>query len=353
MIKSAEIRNFRCFAHARLDDCRTINVITGNNAGGKTALLEALFLSLGASPEVVLRFRNWRGGTTLISGNAQEIDRQVWRDIFHRFDFENSIHVEIKGEKQDRDKAGQTRYVKVRYKEEQDFIVSVGADGKVPFKSPIIFSYKRPKTPERNVTATLTEGQYAFRGADPQGLSGAFFASGYPFSHQENLDRFSRLSREHNEQKLVDAISREFSFIRGLAILNSGGQPSLHVDTPWFPEKVPLSTISSGVSKLIYLLVAIIAMPDSVLLIDEIENGFYYERFPSMWDTIHRLAKDNNVQIFASTHSWECLDGLKTACGKNPEDISFIRSTVSLGSGRLEQFHGTTILPAMESGEIR
>jgi AAA ATPase-like protein len=61
MIKSAEIRNFRCFDFVKLTDCRTLNVVVGPNASGKTAILESLFLALGVSPEIALRLRTWRG----------------------------------------------------------------------------------------------------------------------------------------------------------------------------------------------------------------------------------------------------------------------------------------------------
>jgi len=348
MIRTADIKEFRCFEHVSLKDCRTINVVVGKNASGKTALLEAMFLTLGLSPEVALRFKRWRGYETTVRGNSAEIDKAIWRDLFNGFDLDKTVDVNLEGTD------NHSRRLKIRYREFSDVIMSPEfAAANVVFNSPVVFEYKRPKSVEKKVTAQLVDGQYHFRGVDTVASKAAFFASGYPFPHHENIDRFSTISKSRGERELIDAISSEFGFVRGIEILSSGGEPMLHVDTPWFEEKIPLSGISAGVAKLVYLLIAIIAMPQSVLFIDEIENGFYYDRFPSLWGTLYRLCKAHDVQIFASTHSWECLEGLKTALNDHADDVSFIRSTMEAGKATVEQYHGSTFFPAIAVGEVR
>ena len=57
MIKEIDIRNYKCFEHLKIQDCRRVNVIVGDNGSGKTALLEAMFMALGSTSEMVLRFR--------------------------------------------------------------------------------------------------------------------------------------------------------------------------------------------------------------------------------------------------------------------------------------------------------
>jgi hypothetical protein len=46
MIDTIEIKNFRCFDRANLEDLKTVNLVVGRNGSGKTAFLEALFLVL-------------------------------------------------------------------------------------------------------------------------------------------------------------------------------------------------------------------------------------------------------------------------------------------------------------------
>ena len=348
MIRSADIKEFKCFEHANLKDCRTINVIVGRNASGKTALLEAMFLALGASPEVVLRLKKWRGYDSAPRGTSEEIDKSIWRDLFNGFDLSKVVNINLEGTDT------HARQLKIRYREQGDLLTSPEfGNATVVYNSPVIFEYKRPKSPEKKVTVQFVDGQYHWRGVDTVLSQAAFFASGYPFPQHENIDRFSKISKARHAEELVEAISNEFGFVKGVEILSNSGEPMLHVDTPWYEEKIPLSAISSGVSKLVYLLIAIIAMPKSVLFIDEIENGFYYDRFPSLWGTLHRLCKAHDVQIFASTHSWECLEAMKNALADHPNDVSFIRSTMEAGKATVEQYHGSTFFPAIDVGEVR
>src|SRR3989339_789920 len=44
MIESFEIQNYRLFKHLKIEKLGRVNLITGKNNVGKTALLEALFL---------------------------------------------------------------------------------------------------------------------------------------------------------------------------------------------------------------------------------------------------------------------------------------------------------------------
>ena len=45
-------------------------------------------------------------------------------------------------------------------------------------------------------------------------------------------------------------------------------------------------------------------------MIDEIDAGIHYSRFPTLWRTTLKAAIDNNVQLFITTHNVECLRAL-------------------------------------------
>ena len=62
MYHSITIRNFRCFEHLVADGFTTVNLITGYNNAGKSALLEALWLhSAPNNPALSLRLHRFRG----------------------------------------------------------------------------------------------------------------------------------------------------------------------------------------------------------------------------------------------------------------------------------------------------
>ena len=60
MIKSLEIKGFRCYKSLYLRELKQFNIVVGEGGSGKTSLLEAIFLVAGASPEVWMRLRQWR-----------------------------------------------------------------------------------------------------------------------------------------------------------------------------------------------------------------------------------------------------------------------------------------------------
>ena len=44
-----------------------------------------------------------------------------------------------------------------------------------------------------------------------------------------------------------------------------------------------------------------------VILIDEIENGLHHSVFSKVWQAIDQAARELDVQVIATTHSWECI----------------------------------------------
>ncbi len=58
---------------------------------------------------------------------------------------------------------------------------------------------------------------------------------------------------------------------------------------------------------------------DGIFLIDEIENGIHYTVLPELWRFLFRSARLNNVQVFATTHSWDCVEAFQKAAAEESE----------------------------------
>lgn len=356
MIRDAEITNFRCFGDVSLHDCRRVNVVLGKNASGKTALLEALFLALGPSPEIAQRFKVWRGYDQIVINLTPEADKQIWKDLFNNFDL--SKEIKVKAISSDH----HSRELKIKYDLTQSFSPSEIPTNNIfgfnnglnVFPSPIIFNYSLAGH-SWDVRANFVGSGYQFMGVEQSHIGDcAFFPASQNFNSQENVVRYSSISQTRDSDSVVKLISQEFEMIRGIEVLtNLGGGPSLYIDSEWYPEKRPLSSISSGVQKFVTFAIAIAANKGGVIFIDEIENGFYYDRLPSIWRSLIKLANQYNVQIFASTHSRECLEALSGAAKDNYEDVSFIRTETVRGKTNIDQFSGSSAFRAMELGEIR
>src|SRR5437016_1643178 len=100
MLKSLSINNFRCFKKVRLEGLKRVNIVTGRNATGKTALLESLFMAGGGSPLVVLKLRAFRGMGDNVQISNTTLTR-LWEDLFWCFDIHHPIEINGVGSAQD------------------------------------------------------------------------------------------------------------------------------------------------------------------------------------------------------------------------------------------------------------
>jgi uncharacterized membrane protein len=89
-------------------------------------------------------------------------------------------------------------------------------------------------------------------------------------------------------------------------------------------EPVPLRSLGDGVRKMFGFALGLEAARASrVLLIDEIENGIHYSAHEALWRFIITAARRSDVQVFATTHSWDCVMGFQAAAAASPDVDAF------------------------------
>ena len=76
---------------------------------------------------------------------------------------------------------------------------------------------------------------------------------------------------------------------------------------------VPLKSLGDGAVRLFGVALALANSKDGFLLIDEAENGIHHSIQRDFWTMILKAAHQNNVQVLATTHSWDCVAGFAMA----------------------------------------
>ena len=84
---------------------------------------------------------------------------------------------------------------------------------------------------------------------------------------------------------------------------------------------VSLKSLGDGAARLFSTALALASCRDGFLLIDESENGIHYTIQQKFWSMILHTAKENNIQVFATTHSFDCVRGFAQAVAE-AEDVS-------------------------------
>jgi hypothetical protein len=82
-------------------------------------------------------------------------------------------------------------------------------------------------------------------------------------------------------------------------------------------QRVPLRSLGDGATRLFSVAVALANAVDGFLLIDEAENGIHHELQEAFWRLVLNAAQEHNVQVVATTHSWDCIVGFSSAASLN------------------------------------
>ncbi len=76
---------------------------------------------------------------------------------------------------------------------------------------------------------------------------------------------------------------------------------------------VPLRSLGDGALRLFAVALGLGVSRDGFLLIDEAENGIHYSVERDYWRMVLQTAHENNVQVIATTHSKDCIEGFAQA----------------------------------------
>ncbi|MGM0898256.1 MAG: AAA family ATPase [Bacillota bacterium] len=125
---------------------------------------------------------------------------------------------------------------------------------------------------------------------------------------------FNNLIKSGNRDLLIE-ILREFDEkIHNIELLMDDGVGRRPLAVPYIAHEdlglVPMSMFGDGLRKAVTLAAAVISSKSEILLIDEIETGIHTDMMSSFFEWFNKLCEKYNVQVFATTHSLEALDGL-------------------------------------------
>ena len=120
----------------------------------------------------------------------------------------------------------------------------------------------------------------------------------------ENAERYSKLEEIGEEGALIAPLTSLEPRLKRLSVLVTSNGPTIHGDIG-IGRLVPLPMMGEGVARLLTLLLAIESAKGGIVMVDEIESGFHYSVIREVWTALARAARQSDVQIFASTHSFE------------------------------------------------
>lgn len=311
MFKNIEIWNFRGIEHLKIDDFRRVNLLVGKNNSGKTTVLEALFLSAGPTNAQLPMNINY------VFRHYKFVDSYFWKLIFNQLDINHPIQIISKTN------GGQeTRNLKIKPKIKSNFPTKIDDidDGELTL-------IRESSSDTTSIINGLTlEYQLKKKSIDLQefkteitvsekgdGISTS--VSNYKESivatyinkesMLKNLGKFfNEIQIDKKTDKLIKTLQKIEPNFRNLVL---GSENRLFCDLG-FDQLLPINVIGDGIFQVLSIMLTMYNRENGVVLIDEIDNGLHYSSLKPLWEAIFEMAKEFDVQIFATTHSYECVD---------------------------------------------
>ena len=315
MIKNIEIKNFRCFDNLKVFGFERVNLISGKNNAGKTALLEAIFLNSAPRPDTIFLLRQIRREQASFS---KALPERTWINFFFEQNEDNRILIEAILENGDSkavdisiEETLKSMLVQDSYQEDED------KNSEERSKSLVVFSATESSVSAINISTKLNnlltaeiqiissaKGIVANRDLKASdGKNVSFIPSFSRVSNRDLTSEFDKARLSEKDDEVLKAFKSIDNSITGVESF-SIGEPTIYLKRAG-KSRLPLSLFGDAINRIADIILKLVNNENSILLIDEVENGIHHSNQVYFWNVLYKLANDLNVQIFATTHSLE------------------------------------------------
>ena len=318
-LKDIEIKQYKCFKNFEANGFKRINLIGGKNNIGKTAFLEACYI-YNNSFNIIRRAKDYeiKKSSALLNNNREYLNFKILELMLfiEQTRKQNNFYIDWIREEFD-------------FRDFPEFEINVKDDCN------IIFSDNHLILDQKVKNGSWNYGRYNvsdFR--NNKNFNKIFKKNNLPILNNKTFISFCNNAdsiidlidtlKLTNKYEIVNKLLKQIfniekiDIIKNNIMLQEKGQYKL------------LSDFGDGLKHFLYIITVLLSHSNTTIFIDEIENGIYYEHFDELWKIILNISKEQNIQIFITTHSKECIESYyKMANQLQDEDIVYIKMTKS------------------------
>jgi hypothetical protein len=366
MITRIDISNYRGFKQYELANLSQVNLLVGKNNSGKSALLESVnFLASGGDPSVL-------SGAAIRRGEMVSVarDSRPSSDFTHLF-YGHEIHAGSSFEIRSDNGLPKITVTAISTEELEGDRSLFEADE--TFRPSLALRIDRDGV-SSSMSRTLYISDQGVYVPDPRRPSQRFltveqregprivFISTDSLLPGQMSNMWRQILRDKHEDNVRQAMTilekdlEDIVFEPGEAAYRSNGERAgILVSFKNQTGRVPLGSMGDGMRRLLALSISLIHAKNGFLIIDEIDTGFHYSIMAKMWELVIETAKENDIQVFATTHSSDCLRGMGVLCKSRPELQEKVAvHKIERGIEKDISFSGADLLDAVEQEiEIR
>nr|WP_290668326.1 ATP-binding protein [Ardenticatena sp.] len=304
------VQNFRCFETFQIANLERLNLIVGPNNVGKTALLEALYVHAGDNPFDLALARGM---------SLSQLKDEPWQSLDFLFAKKRSKEPIVL---ENEERIVQLHKVSLSDVDDPNVLRRLHT---VSYEGDLL-EVRETKIEQGD---RWLQRRYVSRHALPRQITPSIlvskdrvvaFLTTFSASSSKSLaELFGELEIKKQAERVVQALKQIEPRLQDLTTVVHGREAMLYCDIG-LNDLIPLSLMGDGMVRLARLVLAIGTMRGGVVLVDEIENGFYYAVLPMVWRVLRETTRVFDVQLFATTHSLECIQAAYQAFAEEMRD---------------------------------
>lgn len=348
MITSIGIKNYRNLVDLQLKSIGRVNLITGKNNTGKSALLEAISIYATKSDlswiASLLRDR----GEYYRADNAvgiTEANLKTFSSLFNKrktsfYDIHNVIEI---GKLEDTlfgyniSTEDKVKLRIVKYIEEVIREKDTNNDERIMARRRKIIEDENDEFNHSDIQIGLEIQSGEYYSVVPLDTDRASRPISYQARYTEKIQFIKTKSVESAlNGRLWDNITlgaKEDYIVKALKLIEPDLERVTFINDITLPRQeripvvklkgdkniVPLKSMGDGINRILTMILALVNADNGYLLIDEFENGLHYTVQEKLWEMIFILAYELNVQVFATTHSLDCIKSFEQIMNSKEE----------------------------------
>ena len=297
LLEYIKIKDFKCFKDFEAKGFKRVNLIGGKNNVGKTAFMEACYINVHSS-----NIDNLTAAIVdiSISRSKSNVTEQILKSL-------SSIGVEALPQ------------LLLHALEKTSYYNSSSNNNSIQFKIVSINGQKEYLFIINNREVSVNSNLFSI--FNLKNLSYIRFNDCYGLSSTDLKEIYGSIQKKDKEELLNKYINKFDTNILSFKILED--EPACKViDRDAYQN---INEFGDGLKHYISIICSLYACENGYLFIDEIDNGIHYTQLDRLWEIILTVSKEQNVQVFATTHSKECIESYARVSKKlEDEDIAFI-----------------------------
>jgi AAA15 family ATPase/GTPase len=331
MIDSLEIKNYRNLDGLKVKLFGKINLIAGKNNTGKTNFLHALELlvsdfDLEALKKQLEKKREFDDRKYRNDEDSEVKNIFIFRNLYPyqaNIDFTNPLIFKSKS------KTISAKIIKIKRIEDENSIRYITGESLL-FDEEINSENGLEISKNNERLKLLPFSRKIFRSVYVgSSLKEQFSSTNYQFIETDSIEKdlnsnlWDRIALSNKEEYLIDALKIIDTSIERLTFVGDNVRERYAIVKKAGSDRVyPLKSMGDGINRILTIILALLNVENGYLFIDEFENGLHYTVQEDLWKIIFHLANQLNIQIFATTHSNDCINAFQKVLNAHQNNVT-------------------------------